>query len=99
MLCASAFVLEFDKSGNLLKSWGGPGYVPDWPAQEHGIAVDKAGNVWLSGNSAETKDSPADRVILKFSNDGKSAGVDGDRNEQAEEASRRLGQTPQFQQF
>ena len=70
--CAPApSVLEFDKSGNLLKSWGGPGYVPDWPAQEHGIAVDEAGNVWLSGNSAETKDSPADRVILKFSNDGK----------------------------
>src|SRR5580765_8575458 len=29
-------VLEFDKAGNLLKSWGGPGHVPDWPAQEHG---------------------------------------------------------------
>src|SRR2546426_6949829 len=49
-------VLEFDKDGNLLKSWGGPGHVPDWPASEHGIYVDKAGNVWLSGNSPETKD-------------------------------------------
>src|SRR6201988_3687375 len=28
-------VLEFDKEGNVLKSWGGPGYDPDWPAQEH----------------------------------------------------------------
>jgi len=64
-------VLEFDKEGNILKSWGGPGYVPDWPAQEHGIYVDKTGNVWLSGNSPETKDSPEDRVILKFNNDGK----------------------------
>ena len=32
-------VLEFDKEGNVIKSWGGPGYVPDWPAQEHGILV------------------------------------------------------------
>ena len=64
-------VLEFDKAGNLLKSWGGPGYVPDWPAQEHGIFVDKAGNVWLSGNSIESKENPEDRVILKFNNDGK----------------------------
>jgi hypothetical protein len=70
--CAPApSVLEFDKNGNLLKSWGGPGHDPDWPAQEHGIYVDKAGSVWLSGNSAETKDAPADRVILKFNNDGK----------------------------
>jgi hypothetical protein len=64
-------VLEFDKDGNVLKSWGGPGYDPDWPAQEHGIAVDKAGNVWLSGNSPETKDNTEDRVLLKFNNDGK----------------------------
>jgi hypothetical protein len=64
-------VLEFDKQGNVLKSWGGPGYVPDWPAQEHGILVDKAGNVWLSGNYPGGKDSPEDRVIFKFNNDGK----------------------------
>jgi hypothetical protein len=64
-------VLEFDRAGNLLKSWGGPGYVQDWPAQEHGIFVDRTGNVWLSGNEIESKDTPEDRVILKFNNDGK----------------------------
>jgi hypothetical protein len=64
-------VLEFDKEGNLLKSWGGPGFVPEWPGTEHGIYVDKSGNVWLSGNNPETKDVPEDRMILKFNSDGK----------------------------
>ena len=64
-------VLEFDKEGNVIKSWGGPGYVQDWPSQEHGILVDKAGNVWLSGNYPGGKDGAEDRVIFKFNNDGK----------------------------
>src|SRR3954451_24761364 len=30
--CAAApSLLEFDAEGNLLKAWGGPGYVPNWP--------------------------------------------------------------------
>jgi len=64
-------VLEFDGDGNLLKSWGGPGHVPNWPATEHGIYVDKTGNVWLSGSGAQTKDSPEDREVFKFTPDGK----------------------------
>src|SRR5215469_18385761 len=56
---AAPAVLEFDTAGNLLKSWGGPGYVPGWPAQgvekpgagaEHAILVDRQGNVWLGGS-------------------------------------------------
>lgn len=58
-------VLEFDSEGNLLKSWGGPGEGYDWPSVEHGIYVDKSGNVWVGGNGA------TDRHILKFTNDGK----------------------------
>ncbi|MBZ5659616.1 MAG: hypothetical protein LAO08_04350 [Acidobacteriia bacterium] len=58
-------VLEFDTEGNLLKSWGGPGAGYDWPGVEHGIYVDKAGNVWIGGNG------PNDRQVLKFTNDGK----------------------------
>ena len=58
-------VIEFDAAGNVLRSWGGPGYHPDWPASEHGIWVDAAGNVWIGGNG------PADRQLLKFSADGK----------------------------
>ena len=30
---AAPAVLEFDTAGNLLKSWGGPGYTEGWPAQ------------------------------------------------------------------
>jgi hypothetical protein len=68
---AAPSVLEFDTAGNLLRSWGGPGYVPNWPATEHGIYADRDGNVWLSGNSAKTNDTSEDRVILKFTGDGK----------------------------
>ena len=58
-------VLEFDVEGNLLRSWGGPGPGFDWPESEHGIMVDREGNVWLAGNG------PSDHQILKFTADGK----------------------------
>ena len=70
---AAPAILEFDTEGNLLKGWGGPGYVPGWPAEgvdkpgagaEHGIMVDREGNVWLSGT--HRGDS-----IQKFTSDGK----------------------------
>src|SRR5216684_1701640 len=72
--CISApAVLEFDTEGNLLKGWGGPGYVPGWPAEgnprpgagaEHGILVDREGNVWISGSARGD-------TIMKFTGDGK----------------------------
>ena len=68
---AAPSVLVFDRQGNLVKSWGGPGYVPNWPATEHGIYVNRAGNVYLAGNSAASATVAEDRVILKFDNDGK----------------------------
>jgi DNA-binding beta-propeller fold protein YncE len=55
-------VLKFDKAGNLLDAWGGPGdpgfletkcRVQDgctWPAREHGIYVDQNDFVWVAGN-------------------------------------------------
>jgi hypothetical protein len=64
-------VLEFDADGNLLKYWGGPGYIPHWPANEHGIYADKAGSIWISGSGPQRKDAPEDREILKFTPDGK----------------------------
>ena len=70
---AAPAVLEFDTAGNLLKSWGGPGYTDGWPAQgvarpgaaaEHNIMVDREGNVWISGSSQGDS-------IQKFTADGK----------------------------
>jgi hypothetical protein len=58
-------ILEFDTQGNLLKSFGGPGQGYDWPTTEHGIYVDKKGNIWIAGNA------PVDRQVLKFNADGK----------------------------
>lgn len=57
-------VLVFDAAGNVLNSWGGPGFVPDWPTSEHALWVDKSGNVWISGNGVD------DRQVLKFTPDG-----------------------------
>ncbi len=43
-------VIEFDADGNVLKSFGGPDYLPDWPITEHGIFIDGGGNFWIGGN-------------------------------------------------
>ncbi len=70
---AAPAVLEFNTAGNLLRSWGGPGYNDGWPAQgvarpgaaaEHNIIVDREGNVWISGSSQGDS-------IQKFTADGK----------------------------
>jgi sugar lactone lactonase YvrE len=58
-------ILEFDAEGNLLRSLGGPGQGYDWPTTEHGIYIDKKGNIWIAGNA------PVDRQVIKFSPDGK----------------------------
>ena len=58
-------VLQFSADGKLLKSWGGPGPGYEWPKNEHGIHIDKEGNVWLAGNDKD------DHQILKFTPEGK----------------------------
>jgi hypothetical protein len=68
MCCGSApAVLEFDQAGNLLRHWGGnpggPGY--EWFDQEHGLAVDNKGAVWIGGGAG------GDSHLLKFTKDGK----------------------------
>jgi hypothetical protein len=75
-------VIEFDAEGNILKAWGGRGYVPDWPTQEFGFAVDKSGNVWIGGSwvagfeanpqaVGPDRQNVWDRQVLKFTGDGK----------------------------
>jgi DNA-binding beta-propeller fold protein YncE len=65
--CCSAApaVMQFDRDGNLLRSWGGKGQGYDWPANEHGIYVDPKGDVWIGGNAA------TDHMLLKFTAEGK----------------------------
>jgi hypothetical protein len=49
--CCSAApnVLEFDADGNLVRSWKpGTGSFA-WPTLNHGISIDRQGNVWLGG--------------------------------------------------
>jgi DNA-binding beta-propeller fold protein YncE len=58
-------VLRFDREGNLVGSWGGPGAGYEWPQANHGITVDHKGNVWIGGND------PRDAQVLKFTRDGK----------------------------
>ena len=49
--CAAAPpVLLFDQSGNLLRTWGGPGTGYQWPQSEHGIFIDDNDFVWFAGN-------------------------------------------------
>ena len=57
-------VLEFDKAGNFIQGWGGPGEGYEWPTTEHGIAVDHNDFVWIAGSG------PGDDQILKFTRDG-----------------------------
>jgi sugar lactone lactonase YvrE len=56
-------IFEFDTNGKLLHNWGGGLFV--FP---HGIAVDKAGNVWVT--DGQMKDGKGFQVF-KFSPEGK----------------------------
>jgi DNA-binding beta-propeller fold protein YncE len=57
-------VMKFDAEGNLLAHWGGKGDGYTWMANEHGIHVDRDGNVWVGGNNDGDQ-------ILQFSPEGK----------------------------
>lgn len=57
-------VLEFDRNGNLVSHWGGPGEGYDWPSSNHGITIDHMDNVWVGGNGG------GDSHALKFTRSG-----------------------------
>jgi DNA-binding beta-propeller fold protein YncE len=57
-------VIEFDAAGNFVQGWGFPTVEP-WVINEHGLYIDRAGAVWVTGNAKD------DSAIYKFSHDGK----------------------------
>ena len=72
---ASPPVIEFDRKGNVVNSWGDPAIVPTTvppgpndgqnaflPNSVHGCFVDYQDNIWIGGNG--------DGVVQKYSHDG-----------------------------
>ncbi|MDO6415107.1 hypothetical protein Q4F19_12015 [Sphingomonas sp. BIUV-7] len=57
-------ILAFARDGTYLRGFGGPGAGYDWPANEHSLAVDRKGRVWITGNSG------TDDMLLVFAPDG-----------------------------
>ena len=57
-------VIELDQEGNVVNSWGGPGYHPLWPTNLQTVIPDSKGFVWVAGTGAQDS-------ILKFTRDGK----------------------------
>lgn len=45
-------VIELDPEGNVVNSWGGPGYIPQWPTALQTVIADRQGNVWVAGTAA-----------------------------------------------
>jgi len=59
--------------GRFIQGWGGRLAMSeamresfDWPVQEHGIAVDNKGNVWVCGNGRDAKTGRDDDQCIKF---------------------------------
>jgi hypothetical protein len=62
-------VLQFDASGTLLTSWGGPDSGTEWLGREHGIFVDADDFVWLGGRAGWPRANPpgnSDDMIMKY---------------------------------
>lgn len=77
-------VLEFDKTGNFVRAWGGPSDKYEWPDTEHGIYVDYKDNVWIGGNNPVAQLRLTDRsddMLLKFSSEGTLIAQFGRRNQ------------------
>ncbi len=63
-------VMVFAPDGTYLRGFGGPGTGYDWPANEHSLAVDAVGRVWITGNS-RSDPRAADDVLLTFDSTGR----------------------------
>jgi DNA-binding beta-propeller fold protein YncE len=52
-------IIEFNQSGDVVKSWGS---YETFPARPHGCFVDYEGNIWIAGNE--------DAIVQKYTHDG-----------------------------
>lgn len=63
-------IIQFDREGNVLQAWGGPGEGYDWMvdtfAAEHGMFIDHEDNVWVIGGGTRADGG----VVLKFTAGG-----------------------------
>jgi DNA-binding beta-propeller fold protein YncE len=64
-------VMEFTAEGVYVQGWGGEGDGYQWPADEHGIHVDHADNVWVSSAGGPRLGDRTENHLLKFTRDGR----------------------------
>jgi hypothetical protein len=64
-------VMEFTQAGEYVQGWGGEGEGYEWPADEHGIHVDHADNVWISSACGPRLAERTENQLLKFTRDGR----------------------------
>ena len=57
-------IVELDQDGAVVRAWGGPGYIPEWPTALQTVIADSKGFIWVSGTAAQDS-------ILKFTKDGR----------------------------
>jgi hypothetical protein len=57
-------IVELDHDGKVVRAWGGPGYIPEWPTALQTVIADSKGFIWVSGTAAQDS-------ILKFTKDGR----------------------------
>ena len=63
--------MEFTAEGTYVQGWGGEGEGYEWPADEHGIHVDYADNVWISSAGGPRLAERTENQLLKFTRDGR----------------------------
>jgi len=77
-------VIEFDPSGAVVQTWGGPGAGYEWPQQVHGITVDAKDRVWISGNGDKDAQilvfTRAGKFVLQIGHSGKNGGSNDTMN-------------------
>ena len=60
-------LLHLKADGELIAAYGEPGLLENWPQSEHGLFVDHAGDLWVTGNG------PDDNAIFKLAGNKQSA--------------------------